>query len=76
MGGLSVHRNKKVCDRVPHRRLLWKVEHIGGVQGNILNWMKDNLTGREMRTVIRDTPSRWGTVTSGVPLGSVLANLY
>ena len=45
---------KKVFDRVPHRRLLWKVEHMGGVQGNILNWMRNYLTGREMGTVITD----------------------
>ena len=29
-------------------------------------------TGREMRTVIRDTPSSWSTVTIGVTQGSVL----
>ena len=64
---------KKAFDTVPHRRLLWKLEHMGGVKGTLLKWMKNYLEDREMRTVIRDTPSTWGEVTSGVPQGSVLA---
>lgn len=64
---------KKAFDKVPHNRLLWKLENIGGVRGKMLDWMRDYLRGREMRTVIRDTYSSWGKVTSGVPQGSVLA---
>ncbi len=64
---------KKAFDTVPHKRLLWKMEHIGGIRGNILKWMRDYLEEREMRTVIRDTSSNWSKVTSGVPQGSVLA---
>ena len=43
---------------------------MGGVHGNILNWMRDYLTRKEMRTVVR---SSWSTVTGSVPRGSVLA---
>ena len=64
---------KKAFDRVPHKRLLWKLENMGGVRGVLLEWMTDYLTKREMRTVIKDTKSTWSVVTSGVPQGSVLA---
>ena len=48
---------KKAFDTVPHSRLLWKLEHIGGLRGKILEWMRDYLKDRQMRTVIRDTYS-------------------
>ena len=64
---------KKAFDTVPHKRLLWKMEHIGGIRGTILKWMRNYLEEREMRTVIRDTSSNWSKVISGVPQGSVLA---
>ena len=45
---------QKAFDKVPHRKLLTKLEHIGGIQGNLLKWMEDFLTGREMRVALRD----------------------
>ena len=66
---------KKVFDKVPHKRLLWKLENIEGLKGNILNWIEDYLGGKEMRTVIRNTKSEWRKVTSGIAQGSVLASL-
>ena len=30
---------KKAFDRVPHWRLLWKLKHIGGLRGKVLEWM-------------------------------------
>ena len=60
---------KKAFDKVPHMRLLWKLEHIGGLKGTIKNWME----GREMRTVVKDEKSEWKEVKSGVLQGSVLA---
>ena len=64
---------KKAFNKIPHRRLLWKLEHIGGLKGTLNNWMEDYLKRREMRTVVKDEKSEWREVTSGVPHGSVLA---
>ena len=63
---------KKAFDKVPHKRLLWKIKNYGGIGGRLLNWMGDYLDEREMRTVIRNRNSAWLGVTSGVPQGSVL----
>ena len=63
----------KAFDKVPHKRLIWKLQHIGGITDTLLQWMKDFLQGRQMRTVIRGTASQNREVTSGVPQGSVLA---
>ena len=49
------------------------MEHIGGLSGNLLKWIKDFLIERQMRTVIKNCVSSWTTVTSRVPQGSVLA---
>ena len=63
---------KKIFDKIPHRRLLWKLEHIGGLKGTLKNWMELYLKGREMRTVVKDEKSEWREVKSWVPQGSVL----
>ena len=63
----------KAFDKVPHKRLIWKLQHIGGIDGALLKWMSDFLQGRQMSTVIRGTASQHREVTSGVPQGSVLA---
>ena len=50
-------------------------KHMGGVRGNISNWMRDYLIEREMRTVIRDTTSISSTIAGGIPQGSVLVSI-
>ena len=55
---------KRAFDRVPHRRLLFKLKTYGGVGGKLHEWMEDYLEGRHMRTVIRDKASQWRNVTS------------
>ncbi len=32
---------KKAFDRVPHKRLIGKLEYIGAIQGYLLKWMQD-----------------------------------
>ena len=45
---------KKAFDKVPHKRLLWKLDNVSGLKGGLLKWMEDFLSNREMRTLIKD----------------------
>ena len=61
----------KDFDKVPHQRLLTKVSNLG-LQGELLNWIKDFLTGRKQRVMVNNTCSEWSDVISRIPQGSVL----
>ena len=37
---------KKAFDKVPHERLLWKLENKGGLGGKAVKWMESYLKGR------------------------------
>lgn len=65
---------QKAFDTVPHMRLVDKLQ-ANGITGSCLKWIKNWLSGREQRVVIKDSSSEWGRVLSGVPQGSVLGPL-
>lgn len=62
---------KKAFDKVPHQRLLLKLQKYG-IKGKVHKWIKEFLSDRVQRVVINGIPSEWSKVSSGIPQGSVL----
>jgi hypothetical protein len=62
---------QKAFDKVPHQRLLLKIQSLG-IGGNVIQWLRAWLIGRKQRVSLNNTESDWTNVTSGVPQGSVL----
>ncbi|PIK40942.1 putative RNA-directed DNA polymerase from mobile element jockey-like [Apostichopus japonicus] len=60
----------KAFDKVPHRRLLLKLDRYG-IRGKALNWTEAFLTQRKQRVVIDGKCSEWVDVKSSVPQGTV-----
>ena len=61
----------KAFDKVPHQRLLHKLQYYG-VIGYTANWISDFLLNRTQRVNLEGCSSRTTPVHSGVPQGSVL----
>ena len=56
----------KAFDKVPHKRLLMKMQKYG-IKGNILNWVKTFLSERQQRVIVNGSASSWEDITSGIP---------
>ena len=63
----------KAFDSVPHAVLLSRLES-SGVTGNLLDWVKCFLIGRQQRVKVGDVYSEWLPVSNGVIQGSVLGS--
>ena len=64
----------KAFDKVPHVQLCHKLSHLG-IDGPLLIWIENFLSGRSQQVVINGKKSSISSVFSGVPQGTVLAPL-
>ena len=64
----------KAFDKVPHIRLLHKLDYYG-IRGGTLSWIKEFLSGRSQQVVLEGQKSSQKEVLSGVPQGTVLGPL-
>ncbi len=64
----------KAFDKVPHHRLLSKLDHCG-IRGHLHDWLRDWLTTRQQTVVVDGERSSGVHVESGVPQGTVLGPL-
>ena len=68
---LAILDFSKAFDRVPHERLLKKLDHYG-IRGKTLEWIRAFLTNRTQKVTVEGVVSESIHVKSGVPQGSVL----
>ena len=56
----------KAFDKVLHQHLLVKLETMG-IEGKVLEWIRDWPPNRKQHAVLNGTNSKWQPVLSGVP---------
>ena len=64
----------KAFDKVPHARLLVKLNALG-VNNQVSSWIEAWLRDRRQRVVVSGEESAWSAVSSGVKQGSILEPL-
>ncbi len=64
----------KAFDKVPHKRLTWKLKYYG-ISGPILHWFTAFLTDMTQRVLLDGSSSGTVPVPSGVPQSTVLGPL-
>ena len=62
---------RKAFDSISHRKLLQKLEAYG-IEGEVLEWIRDFLKGRRQRVKLTGKSSDWMDVPLGVPQGYLL----
>ena len=65
---------EKAFDTVNHKILIKKLEHYG-IKGSYNNWLRFYLSNRKQSIMVGSTKSFEGSITCGVPQGSVLGSL-
>ena len=65
---------RKAFDAVPHSILLKKLYALG-VRGNLYNWFESYLKNRKQYVLYYNSESDIGSITHGVPQGSILGPL-
>ena len=76
LDGRSVYLDiSKAFDRVWNEGLLYQLRRCG-VSGNLLSLIKDFLANRKQCTFLNGKTSEWGSITAGVPQGSILGPLF
>ena len=64
----------KAFDVICHKRLIVKLEAIG-IEGKLIRWIADWLSGRRQRVRVGEEFSEWISVLSSVLQGSVLGGI-